>query len=76
MTEDNNKNKERLQKQSERQATGLIENKRQQEGYTDKLAVDPSKRSVQASDSKVQNPMRNLAKGGNNTNIKHKSGGS
>ncbi|MCC9136496.1 hypothetical protein ACFSKU_06560 [Pontibacter silvestris] len=76
MAEDKNNNKERLQQQAEKPATGWIEDKRLEEGYTDKMAVDPSKRSVQASDSKVQNPMRNLAKGGNNTNIKHKSGGS
>jgi len=61
-----NKNKERLQKQSEAKATGKIENKRQQEGYTDKVQVDPAKKVQQTDDSKVQNPNRNLAQGGNN----------
>ncbi|RAU81454.1 hypothetical protein [Pontibacter arcticus] len=63
--EDNNK--ERLQKQSEANATSKVENKRQQEGYTDQVAVDPAERSLQADKSKVQNPNRNLAQGGNNT---------
>lgn len=67
MAEDKNKNKERLQEQSEQQATGETENKRQQEGYTDQVQIDPAKKSLQADDTKVQNPNRNLAQGGNNT---------
>ncbi len=67
MAEDKNKNKERLQDQSEQQATGETENKRQQDGYTDQVQIDPAKKSLQADDAKVQNPNHNLAKGGNNT---------
>ncbi|RDV14052.1 hypothetical protein DXT99_15880 [Pontibacter diazotrophicus] len=63
---DKNNNKERLQKQSEENATSKIENKRQQEGYTEDVSVDPAKRFHQTDDSKVQNPDRNLAQGGNN----------
>jgi hypothetical protein len=67
MAEDKNKNKERIQKQSEENITSKVENKRQQEGYTDQVQVDPAKKSLQTDDSKVQNPNRNLAQGGNNT---------
>lgn len=66
MTEDKNKNKQRLQSQAEHQTTGRTENKRQQEGYTDQVQVDPAKKIQQTDDSKVQNPNRNLAQGGNN----------
>jgi len=64
----NNKdnNKERLQKQSEENVLSKIENKRQQEGYNDQVQIDPAKKTLQQDDSKVQNPNRNLAKGGNN----------
>jgi hypothetical protein len=63
----NNQNqKGNLQKQGEQNATSKVENKRQQEGYTDQVAVDPAKKPLQEDDSKVQNPNRNLAKGGNN----------
>ena len=48
------------------------EENRMEEGYTDKMAVDPAKKNVQDQDSKVQNPSRNLAKGGNNSNIREK----
>ncbi|GAB3822811.1 hypothetical protein [Pontibacter rugosus] len=67
MNEDKNNNKERLQKQSEAAATSKVENKRQQEGYTDQVQIDPAKKSLQADDAKVQNPNRNLAEGGNNS---------
>ncbi|MDX5417581.1 MAG: hypothetical protein LPK09_00080 [Hymenobacteraceae bacterium] len=67
-----NKNKERLQKQSEQHATSKVENKRQQEGYTKDVAIDPAKKLQQTDDSKVQNPNRNLAQGGNNMPYKKK----
>jgi hypothetical protein len=66
MAEDKNKNKERLQKQSEQNITSKVENKRQQEGYTKDVQIDPAKKALQTDDSKVQNPNRNLAEGGNN----------
>ena len=66
MSEDKNNNKERLQKQSEENITSKVENKRQQEGYTEDVAIDPAKKIQQTDDSKVQNPNRNLAQGGNN----------
>ena len=69
---DNKNNKERLQKQSEDEATSKIENKRQQEGYTNDVSVDPAKKILQTDDSKVQNPNRNLAQGGNNMPYKKK----
>ncbi|MFT2009269.1 hypothetical protein ACMA1I_11390 [Pontibacter sp. 13R65] len=72
MSEDKDKNKERLQKQSEKQVTGQTENKRQQEGFTDQVAIDPSQKIQQADDAKVQNPNRNLAQGGNNMPYKKK----
>lgn len=72
MAEDKNKSKERLQKQSEQSATSKVENKRQQEGFIKDVSVDPAQRFQQAADSKVQNPDRNLAKGGNNMPYKKK----
>ncbi len=72
MAEDKENNKERLQKQSEDAATSKVENKRQQEGYTEDVSVDPAQRFQQAADTKVQNPDRNLAKGGNNMPLKKK----
>lgn len=48
------------------------EEQRMEEGYTDKMAVDPALKNVQDKDSKVQNQERNLAKGGNNSNIRQK----
>ncbi|WP_187264649.1 hypothetical protein [Pontibacter beigongshangensis] len=74
MSEDKSKdkNKERLQKQSEKQVTGQTENKRQQEGFTDQVAIDPAQKIQQTDDSKVQNPDRNLAQGGNNMPYKKK----
>ena len=66
MSDNKNNNKERLQKQSEENITSKIENKRQQEGFTDDVSVDPAKKIQQTDDSKVQNPNRNLAQGGNN----------
>lgn len=69
---DNKNDKERLQKQSEGEATSKIENKRQQEGYTNDVSVDPAKKILQTDDSKVQNPNRNLAEGGNNMPYKKK----
>ncbi|AKD02447.1 hypothetical protein POKO110462_16550 [Pontibacter korlensis] len=72
MNDNKDNNKERLQKQAEQQATGKVENKRQQEGYNDQVQIDPAKRSLQQDDSKVQNPNRNLAKGGNNMPYKKK----
>ncbi|TXK36895.1 hypothetical protein FVR03_16515 [Pontibacter qinzhouensis] len=72
MSEEKNKHKERLQKQSEQQATGLVENKRHKEGYTDHVSIDPAQKIQQNDDSKVQNPDRNLAQGGNNMPYKKK----
>jgi hypothetical protein len=72
MEDNKNNNKERLQKQSEENVTSKIENKRQQEGYTNDVSVDPAKRILQTDDSKVQNPNRNLAQGGNNMPYKKK----
>ena len=72
MTEDKNNNKERLQKQSENNVTSKVENKRQQEGYTSDVEVDPAQQALQAEDTKVQNPNRNLAEGGNNMPYKKK----
>lgn len=69
---DNKNNKERLQKQSEDEATSKVENKRQQEGFTNDVSVDPAKKILQTDDSKVQNPNRNLAQGGNNMPYKKK----
>ncbi|PRY07887.1 hypothetical protein CLV24_12278 [Pontibacter ummariensis] len=65
---DKNKNndKERLQKQSEENVLSKVENKRQQEGYNKEVQIDPAKKILQTDDSKVQNPNRNLAQGGNN----------
>jgi hypothetical protein len=48
------------------------EEKRLEEGYTDRMAVDPAEKPVQDKNSKVQNQERNLAKGGNNSNIRQK----
>ncbi|WP_347157083.1 hypothetical protein [Pontibacter chitinilyticus] len=67
MNDNKNNNKERLQKQSEENVLSKVENKRQQEGYTDEVQIDPAKKSHQADDAKVQNPNRNLAEGGNNS---------
>lgn len=68
MNEDKNKpnQKGNLQKQGEQNATSKVENKRQQEGYNERVEVDPAKKPLQEDDTKVQNPNRNLAKGGNN----------
>jgi hypothetical protein len=68
MNNDKNKQnqKENLQKQGEQNATSKIEKKRQQEGYNERVEVDPAKKPLQEDDTKVQNPNRNLAKGGNN----------
>ncbi|MCC9168344.1 hypothetical protein [Pontibacter harenae] len=74
MSDNKDQNKERLQKQSEHQATGLTENKRQQKGFTDDMSIDPAQHTQQTNKTKVQNPTRNLAKGGNNTDVKYKSG--
>lgn len=46
------------------------EEKRMEEGYNDEMAVDPAEKNIQDKDSKVQNQERNLAKGGNNSNIR------
>lgn len=75
MSDNKDNNKERLQKQAEKPATGAMENKREQKGYTEGMAIDPAQHISQTDKSKVQNPERNLAKGGNNTNVKFKSGG-
>ena len=66
MSDNKDNNKERLQKQSEENVLSKVENKRQQEGYNDQVQIDPAKKALQQDDSKVQNPNRNLAKGGNN----------
>jgi hypothetical protein len=68
----NQKGKDNLQKQGEKNAASKIENKRQQEGYNEGVAVDPAKKVQQTDDSKVQNPNRNLAQGGNNMPYKKK----
>lgn len=46
------------------------EENKMEEGYTDEMAVDPAEKNIQDKDSKVQNQERNLAKGGNNSNIR------
>lgn len=48
------------------------EEQNMEEGYTDEMAVDPAEKNIQDKDSKVQNQERNLAKGGNNSNIRQK----
>lgn len=72
MNNDKDNQKGNLQKQGEKNATSKIENKRQQEGYNERVAVDPAKKLQQTDDSKVQNPNRNLAQGGNNMPYKKK----
>ncbi len=47
------------------------EEKRMEEGYTDEMAVDPAEKNIQDKDTKVQNQERNLAKGGNNSDIRN-----
>lgn len=49
-----------------------VQAKIDQEGYNKRVEVDPAKKFQQAADSKVQNPNRNLAKGGNNMPYKKK----
>jgi len=72
MNNDKNNQKGNLQKQGEKNATSKIESKRQQEGYNERVSVDPAKKVQQTDDSKVQNPNRNLAQGGNNMPYKKK----
>ena len=48
------------------------EEQKMEEGYTDEMAVDPAKKQIQDKDTKVQNQERNLAKGGNNSDIRQK----
>ncbi|MBF9255174.1 hypothetical protein I2I11_17885 [Pontibacter sp. 172403-2] len=61
MNDNKNNNKERLQQQSEERISSDMKNQSQQG-----MHLDPAKKTLQQDDSKVQNPNRNLAKGGNN----------
>jgi hypothetical protein len=61
-----------MEKKNRKAEEFKTEEKRMEEGYTDSMAVDPAEKHVQDKDSKVQNQERNLAKGGNNSNIRQK----
>ncbi|GAB3534196.1 hypothetical protein GCM10027443_20870 [Pontibacter brevis] len=71
---DKESNKERLQKQAERPISDITEDKRWKDGHNEDISLDPAQKIAQTGSTTVQNPQRNLAKGGNNTNAKHRSG--